>query len=111
MAHLLNNYLVGSLCLFQSAISCYKSSLERLQFSGPTKIKKIIAMAESLAVKPATQDNQLYHVLLIITVSEFTNWNVAIISGIYLTKIDQKQSKLYYWIIQVKAISYGSLRQ
>ena len=75
--------------LFQSAITCYKSSVERLQFSGPTKIKKIIAMAESLAVKPATQDNQLYHVLLVITVSEFKYWNIAIISGIYLTKVDQ----------------------
>ena len=79
----------GFLRLFQSAITCYKSSLERLQFSGPTKIKKIIAMAESLAVKPATQENQLYHVLLVITVRRLSNWNIAIISGIYLTKVDQ----------------------
>lgn len=51
----------------KSAITYYKTSVEKLQFSGPTRIKKIIAMAESLAVKQPTQDNQLYHVLIIIT--------------------------------------------
>ena len=68
-------------------------------------------MAESLAVKPATQENQLYHVLLVITVSELIYWYIAIISGIYLTKFDQNTELTILLDYSYKYISYGSLRQ
>lgn len=60
---------------FQNALSLYKSSVKKLRFSGPTKLKPIISMAESLSVKEPTQNHQVYNILLVITV---INWSVAL---------------------------------
>ena len=56
------------LAQFQEACKLYKKSIKRIRFSGPSKIKPIIAMAESMAVKEPTQQRQKYHVLILITV-------------------------------------------
>ncbi|WAR07771.1 hypothetical protein MAR_017729, partial [Mya arenaria] len=52
----------------KSAISRYKTAVKHLRMSGPTRLRPVISFAESLAVREPTQDSQVYHVLLIITV-------------------------------------------
>lgn len=50
-----------------SAINFYKKAVKTVRFAGPSRLKPMLAMAESMAVKEPTQDDQVYHVLLIIT--------------------------------------------
>ncbi|WAR07800.1 CPNE9-like protein [Mya arenaria] len=49
------------------AISRYKKAVKHIRMSGPTRLKPVISFAESLAVREPAQDNQVYHVLLVIT--------------------------------------------
>ncbi|XP_052807081.1 copine-9-like [Mya arenaria] len=51
----------------ESAISRYKKAVKHIRMSGPTRLKPVISFAESMAVREPTQDNQVYHVLLVIT--------------------------------------------
>ncbi|XP_052811957.1 copine-8-like [Mya arenaria] len=51
----------------EKAISRYKKAVKHIRMSGPTRLKPVISFAESLAVREPAQDNQVYHVLLVIT--------------------------------------------
>ncbi|XP_045196055.2 nicotinic receptor-associated protein 1-like isoform X4 [Mercenaria mercenaria] len=50
-----------------SAINLYKNAVKKIRFAGPSKLKPMLAMAESMAVREPSQDSQAYHVLIIVT--------------------------------------------
>ena len=61
-------------CPFQGVINANKRLVPNLTFGGPSKLSPIIHTASDIVRKTKlSQDNQLYHVLMIITVSIFVS--------------------------------------
>ena len=54
----------------QGLVSAYKRIVPTLTFGGPSRLSPVIRTAiETVKKTPLSQENQIYHVLLIVTVS------------------------------------------
>ena len=74
----------------QNVIEAYRKMVPRLKFSGPSRVAPVISEVTQIVAQQAlpSQLNQIYHVLMIITVSD----NITLQMPLNVKKLDKNSN-------------------